>query len=279
MEQFNLAVIGAGSGNVVVSDDRNLGGVALIESGAFGGTCLNRGCIPTKMFVYTADLATDVLEAPTFGVAATIDKVDWPAIRDRIMGRVDESSSAHRDELVASPDLAVFEGRARFTGPHQLSIDGATSIEAEQIVIATGGRPSVPPVVTASGVPFHTSDTIMRLDDLPASMVILGGGYVAVEFAHVFSSLGVGVHVVEMASSLLSALDSEISKRFTALAAARWDVHLDATVSEVVGDADGIEFDPGRRPPGGWRAPAGGDRSPAEHRRSRSGASGGLGPS
>jgi mycothione reductase len=240
VQRFALAVIGSGSGTVVIPDDVSGGGVALIEAGAFGGTCLNRGCIPTKMFVYTADLAMQVRRASQFGLEATLEGVDWPAIRDRIISRVDETSLAGRKEEVESPDVTVFEGHARFADRHELVINDNTRIEAEQIVIATGGRPSIPPVVTDSGVEFHTSDTVMRLDTLPASMVILGGGYIAVELAHVFSSLGVEIGIVEMASSLLATLDAEISKRFTAQASARWDVHLDATVTEVVADQHGV---------------------------------------
>ncbi len=88
MEQFALAVIGSGSGNVVIPHDRSGGKVALIEAGAFGGTCLNRGCIPTKMLVYTADVAMQVRRASEFGLAATLEEVDWTAIRDRVMTRV-----------------------------------------------------------------------------------------------------------------------------------------------------------------------------------------------
>jgi mycothione reductase len=241
VEKFTLAVIGSGSGNVVVPDD--VGGgvrVALIESGAFGGTCINRGCIPTKMFVYTADLAMQIRGATQFGLAATLERVDWPAIRDRIIARIDETSLAGRKERVESTNCTVFEGRARFAGPRELVINDNTRIETEQIVIATGGRPAIPPVVENAGIEFHTSDTIMHLDALPASMVILGGGCIAAELAHVFSSFGVDIHIVETAATLMEALDAELSKRFTELNAKRWDVHLDATVTDVRADEDGV---------------------------------------
>jgi mycothione reductase len=241
VEKFALAVIGSGSGNVVVPDDVGVPGkVALIESGAFGGTCINRGCIPTKMFAYTADLAMQVRKASQFGLAATLERVDWPAIRDRIITRVDETSLAGRKERADSPDCTVFEGHARFAGPHELVINDDTCIEAEQIVIATGGRPAIPAVVENAGIEFHTSDTILRLDALPASMVILGGGCVAVEMAHIFSSFGVDIHIVERAATLMEALDAEVSKRFTDQNAKRWDVHLDATVTDVRTDEDGV---------------------------------------
>jgi mycothione reductase len=192
------------------------------------------------MFVYTADLAMQVRGASQFGLAATLEGVDWPAIRDRIITRVDETSHAGRKERAESTNCTVFDGRARFAGPHELVINDNTRIEAEQIVIATGGHPAIPPVVENAGVEFHTSDTILRLDTLPASMVILGGGYIAVELAHVFSSFGVDIHIVERAATLIEALDAEISQRFTERSAKRWDVHLDATVTDVRADEDGV---------------------------------------
>ena len=242
MQRFALAVIGSGSGNVVIPDAMSESEVALIESGSFGGTCVNRGCIPSKMFVYTADLAMLVREASQFGLSAPLEGVDWPSIRDRVFSRVDETSRNGLRGRTESANVTVYEGRARFVSPRQLVIDDGTLIEAQQIVIATGGRPSLPQVVLDSGVEFQTSDTIMRLESLPASMVILGGGCVAVEMAHLFSSLGVEIHVVESAATLLTKLDADISRRFTAAASARWDVHLDATVADITSDGGRVEM-------------------------------------
>ena len=240
MEQFTLAVIGTGSGNVVIPREFAGRGVALIEGRDFGGTCINRGCIPSKMFVYTADVASQVRQASQFGISASLQSVDWPAIRDRIITQTETAAAKGRKGRAESSSVDLIDGWARFESPHELVIDGETRIAAEQIVIATGGRPSVPPVVTASGVDFHTSDSVMRLDELPSSLVILGGGYVAVEMAHIFSSFGVEVHVIEMASTLMAAADAEISERFTAEVAERWDLHLDATVASVLEEDGGV---------------------------------------
>ena len=145
MDQFALAVIGSGSGNAVIPEHIDGYKVALIEANAFGGTCINRGCIPTKMFVYTADVAMQIRRSEAFGLTATLEAVDWLPIRDRIIARVEETSLAGHKERVASKDVTVFEGHARFAGRNELVINNETRIKAEQIVIATGGRPSIPP--------------------------------------------------------------------------------------------------------------------------------------
>jgi mycothione reductase len=239
MEHFDLVVIGSGSGNVVVPEgsDRR---VALIEAATFRGTCVNRGCIPTKMFAYTAELAMQVRRGSQFGLRARLDGVDWPAIRDRVAARITDRSRSGRDGRVDSPAVRLFEARARFVGPHDLHVDDDVHIYADQIVIATGGRPSIPAVVDDSGVDFHTSDSVLWLDALPQSMVILGGGYVAVELAHIFSSFGVEIHLVEASDTLLVALDAEIAARFTELALSRWDLHTNASVTTVTQGTQGV---------------------------------------
>ena len=233
MERFALAVIGSGSGNVLIPEYRDGRKAALIEMGSFGGTCVNRGCIPSKMFVHTADIAMQIRRASRFGIEASIESIDWPAIRNRIVDRIKETSENGRLGREESDHVTLFEGKAEFAGPHELAIDDDVHIEADQIVIATGGRPSVPEVVASSGIDFYTSDTVMWLDELPTSMMILGGGYVAAEFAHIFSSLGVQIHIVTEGSALLETLDAEISRRFTSAAADRWHVHLNASVVRV----------------------------------------------
>jgi len=224
---------------VVVPKDGGAGPVAIIESGPFGGTCINRGCIPSKILVYTADVAAGVRAAPGFGIGAAVTEVDWPAIRDRTFARVDKTAARGRRGRAESDWVTLFQGRARFAGPHELVIDGDTRITADRIVLATGARPVVPPAIAEAGVGFHTSDTIMRIDDLPARMVIAGGGYVAAEFAHVFSALGVDVRLVTRGPRLLGSFDPAICDRFTELARQRWDVHLSATITGVRRDGDG----------------------------------------
>jgi mycothione reductase len=229
---FDLVIIGTGSGNSILdkrfADQR----VALVEKGVFGGTCLNVGCIPTKMFVHPADLAAMPAAGARLGVDATLDGVRWPEIRDRIFGRIDPIAAGgrqYRREHQDNANVTVYEGIARFTGPRQLDIDGET-ITADQIVLASGGRPLVPDVPGLEDVGYHTSDTIMRLDALPRRLTIIGSGFVSAEFAHVFSSFGVEVTVIARSGALLRHEDGDISARFTSLAQQKWDVRLERKV-------------------------------------------------
>jgi mycothione reductase len=239
VEHFSLAIIGSGSGNVLVPDDDAQGPVALIEAGAFGGTCLNRGCIPSKILVHTADVAVQARAASDFGIDSRVTGVDWPSIRDRTFSKIDRVSASGRSARAESGHVTLFEGRARFAGPRELVIDDTTRITADSVVVATGSRPTIPPVIADAGVEFWTSDNIMRIDELPASMVIVGGGSVAAEFAHIFSGLGVEIHLVNKAGALLDSLDTDVSERFTALARQHWDIHLSAKVTAVHGRAGG----------------------------------------
>ena len=247
MAHFDLAIIGTGSGNSLVTPAFDGKSVAIIESGTFGGTCLNVGCIPTKMYVYAADVANTITHAARYGIDATLDGVRWPDIRDRVFGRIDPISADGKDYRANGPNTTAFLGHATFTGPRRLRIDAGDDagdeITADQIVIAAGARATVPIAVSASGVAFHTSDTVMRLDELPKALIILGSGFIAAEFAHVFSALGSRVTVVARSNALLRRLDTEISQRFTALAQQQWDVRLNTALSKVSGDDSEVRLD------------------------------------
>ena len=171
-----------------------------------------------------------VERAGHLGIDAAVDKVRWTDVRDRIFGRIDPISMAGRDYRTSRcPHLTFYEGYARFTGPRRLMVDlpgGPVELTADRIVVAAGSRPTVPPVVAESGAPFHTSDTVMRIDALPEHVVILGSGYIAAEFAHVLSALGSAVSAVGRSAPTLRGQDETVRERFTELARGRWDVHL-----------------------------------------------------
>ena len=226
---YDLAIIGAGSGNMIAGKEFADLSVATIEERLFGGTCLNVGCIPTKMFVHPADLARGLGHLRDLGVAARLDGVDWPAIRDRIFSRIDPMPVEALEWRKSLPHHTVYDTHARFTGVRTLAVadpGGGPDLEvsADQVVVAAGSRVHIPDIPGLADVAYETSDTIMRLDALPERMVILGGGIVAAEFAHIFSAFGTHVVQVVRGDRLLRGQDHAISDRFLELAARQWDV-------------------------------------------------------
>ncbi len=235
---YDLAVIGTGSGNSIVDGRFADWRVAILEDNLFGGTCLNVGCIPTKMFVFPADLARHAERAPRLGVDTTFAGARWPEIRDRVFGRVDPMAESGRDYRVGLPNVEVYECHATFLDDHTLAVPGSDGgadeqITADQVVIAAGSRTDVADIPGLDEVAFHTSDTVMRLEELPRRMAIIGGGYVAAEFAHVFSALGTAVIQIERGSRLLRAQDESVSESFAAHAASQWEVRLDTVTTKV----------------------------------------------
>lgn len=231
---YDLAIIGSGSGNSIVDERFTDRRVALLEKGVFGGTCLNVGCIPTKMFVYPAELALSAVRGERLGVDSRLDGVDWPAMRDRIFGRIDPiSASGRRYRAEDNAHVTLFDGHARFVGDRTIDTGTGETITADQVVVATGSRPHLPEIEGLDTVSVHTSDTVMRLDTLPERILIVGGGVVAAEFAHVFGAFGSEVTVVNRSPGLLLAEDDEISTAFTRAAQDRWDVRLVTEVSRL----------------------------------------------
>jgi mycothione reductase len=240
-DNYDLVIIGAGSGNTLPADQFAGWRIAIVEADRFGGTCLNRGCIPSKMLVYTADVARTVRGAGRFGIGAEWTGADWPSIRDRVFGRLDplpDKAVAHR----RANGIDVLAGEARFLAPKVLQV-GRDEIRADRFVLATGSRPRIPDIPGLDKIPYRTSDDIMRLDTLPRSMAVLGGGYIAGEMSHVFGSLGTAVTIVERGQYLLSRHDVDIRERFTEDYRERFDLQLDSAVERVSAAGAGVSLD------------------------------------
>ncbi|WP_422749715.1 mycothione reductase [Mycobacterium sp. WMMD1722] len=248
MTHFDIAIIGTGSGNTIL-DERYLDKrVAICEEGTFGGTCLNVGCIPTKMFVYAAGVTQNVRDAAQYGIDAHVDGVRWGDIVSRVFGRIDPLATGGEHYRRSSPDVEVFASHTRFTGTlpdggYALRTDDGDEFTATQVVLAAGSRATVPPAIRDCGVAYHTSDTIMRLADLPDHIIIAGGGYVAAEFAHIFSSLGSRVTIVIRGTTLLAHTDDTICERFTDIAGKKWEIRSRRNILGGSSDSDGVTLE------------------------------------
>jgi len=244
VRHFDLCVIGSGSGNSIIDSAMDGWSVALVEGGTFGGTCLNVGCIPTKMYVYPADLASSPAQAKALGVDLDLVDVRWPDIRDRIFGRIDHISEAGRDWRASGKNVTLFEQQAHFVGDHELVLEARDgrpeqTITADRFVIAAGSRPVIPPIAGLDTVSYETSSTIMRIPAPPRSLVIVGGGYIGAELAHVFASFGTRVTIVARTPTMLPRSDRQVAERFTQLLGHKVEIHTGTTVKRVWPGASG----------------------------------------
>ncbi|NDK30757.1 mycothione reductase [Nesterenkonia haasae] len=244
MAAHDLAIIGSGSGNSLITPHWDQKRVALADqgipaTGAFGGTCLNVGCIPTKMYVRPSALARAPEEAARLGVEMTTERADWPAIRDRIFSRIDAISAAGRDYRDRLENVDLITERVTLTSPRSFRSDSGVEVTAEQMVIAAGSRPVLPDVPGVDLPQVHTSDTIMRVDALPERILIIGGGYIACEFAGIFTGLGSEVIQINRSLGLMNQLDQEIAAAYSAQAEANWSVLYQRTLARITEAADG----------------------------------------
>ncbi|WP_022873152.1 mycothione reductase [Nesterenkonia alba] len=240
----DLAIIGSGSGNSLITpfwDDKKvvLADKGIDATGAFGGTCLNVGCIPTKMFVRPAHLARLPEEAARVGVNAQTLGADWAGIRDRIFARVDAISSGGRQYREELAHVELLSEKVTLTGTHSFRTASGQQVTAEQLVIAAGSRPAVPEVPGIGLEQVHTSETIMRLEEFPQRLLIIGGGYIACEFAGIFSGLGSEVTQLNRSQGLMNQLDAEIADAYSAQAEQNWTVRYQRTLAGVVERSEG----------------------------------------
>lgn len=238
-QHYDLIIIGAGSGNSVIGPEMDGWRIAMIERGLFGGTCLNRGCIPSKMLIYPADLAEHAKDSSRYGIQTEFLGADWPAIVHRVFGRIDPIAEGGRQYRHSLPNVDVYEHSAHFLGERELEV-GGVRITGDRVVIAAGARSFIPDVPGIDDVPFHTSDSILRIAQQPKHLIILGGGFIATEVGHVFQALGSKVTIINRGHWLLQAEDQDVSRRFTQIAGERFDLALGTHVERVYRTDTGV---------------------------------------
>jgi len=234
LKSYDVIVIGSGAG-AIISEEAAAQGLktALIDKGPLiGGTCLNWGCIPSKMLIYTADRIVEIEEGKKLGIEAEIKNVDFKSIMERMRKSRRESQVHIREGIKQSKNLDFYEGEGYFVGDYLLEVNGE-KLKGERIFIASGSRPFIPPIKGSENVDYLTNESVLELKEKPDSLIIIGGGYIAVEFGHFFAAMGTEVAILEMADRLVLSEGPEISGLLGNELGKRMGVHTNALVEEV----------------------------------------------
>jgi mycothione reductase len=238
MQEFDFLVIGSGSGLDVANVAANQGqSVAIVEKGPLGGTCLNRGCIPSKLLLYHADVLETIERADEFGIDATVEDVAFADIVREVNEEVQADSDGIRRGLRSSSQHDLFDGEARFVDDRTIEVSGGSDdgarLRAETILIAAGTRPAIPDIDGIHDVEYLTSTGALQLETPPDHLVIVGGGYIAAELGHFFGTFGSEVTIVGRRPRLLPEADEEVAEAFTETYADRFTVHTGHTATAV----------------------------------------------
>ena len=224
MEQFDIMVVGSGSGMLVAAAAVDQGfKVALVEQGKMGGTCINVGCVPSKMLIYPADVLVTVKDADKLGVHATVDSVDFNNIMTRMRTLVNHDSDSQAASVAATPNLTWFKEKGEFVSDYTMQV-GAQIITARVIFIVSGAKTAIPPVKGIENVGYLTSDTVLELQAPPKSIIIVGGGYIGMEYGHFFSAIGIKTTIIQRPLRLLPEEEPEISDLLKSEVAKRMEI-------------------------------------------------------
>jgi dihydrolipoamide dehydrogenase len=212
VKEYDVIVVGSGAGMNVAAEIHARGmSVAVVEHGPMGGTCLNRGCIPTKILTYVADLIVQTRHANELNVTAKVESVDFPALMKRMRSEVDGDSEMQGNSVDAAEGLDWYKDTGEFVGDYTLKV-GDEKIKAKNIFIVSGLRPYIPTIKGIENIGYLDSKTALDLTVQPKSMIIIGGGYIATEFGHFFDAVGVEVTIVGRNPYLVKNEDHDVSE-------------------------------------------------------------------
>lgn len=241
MKKYDLIVIGSGAAEAVTAEAAEHGlKVAEVEKGALGGTCLNRGCIPSKMLIHRADVAETIKNAAKFGIKVKGYEIDFPSIVKEVTEYVDGDSKSIENSFKGSKNPILYHVEGEFTGKKTVRV-GNEMITADKILIAAGARPIIPNIPGLEGSGYMTSEEALRLTRQPKVMTIIGGGYIAAELAHFYGSLGTKINIIHRHDALVNREDGEIAQRLTDIFKQKYNIYTGYEPAKV--SKKGAEFE------------------------------------
>lgn len=259
MRKFDLIVVGGGTGLDIANTAAQQGyRVALIEKNMLGGTCLNRGCIPSKLLIHSANILQTIENAGTFGISVKSLSIDFEKVIGRVNKITDDESNKIKNGLLQVDNPLLYSEECHFVSEKEIAFtsrgekgrsnknptnkngkyDIKESIKADKILIAIGTVPKIPKIDGLAGSEFITSDEAIRLKEQPRTITFIGGGYIACELAHFFGSLGTKINIIQRNNRLIPNEDEEISEKFTQIFSKKYNVYLGSnteSISKVLG--------------------------------------------
>ncbi len=233
MDRFDVLVVGTGSGMIVASTAVDNGfKVAVVDKGPMGGTCINVGCVPSKMLVYPSYVIAAFNEAMALGVHGAVASVDFQNIMNRMHTLVNHDSGQQAQAVRGTPDLKWFNEQGEFVSDYTMRV-GNEEIRAEMVFIVSGAKVGIPRFKGIETVSYLTSDTVLQLEAQPKSIIIIGAGYVGSEYAHFFSGIGTKTTLVQRNQRLVSDEEPEISELLKRELARKMEIHTNTEVVEV----------------------------------------------
>ena len=239
MKEYDVVVVGSGSG-MLIADEASSNGlkVAVVDRGPLGGTCLNLGCIPSKTLVFVADRVAEIEEAGKLGIEAEVRSVDFAAIMERMRSSREEAQGHIRHGIHELEGLDFYEGEGHFVADYTIEVNGE-QVKGGKVFIASGSRPLIPPIKGVDSVDYLTNESALELAEKPESLIIIGGGYVAVEFGHFFAAVGTRVTILEMLDRIAQSEEPEVAELLQQGLQRRMNVQTSTQVEEIRKDKGG----------------------------------------
>ncbi len=240
MKEYYAIIIGTGSAMNFAGalKSRSEGKIAVIDKDEPGGICLTRGCIPSKLLIYPAELVRSIERAAQFGIEIEIKKIDFRWIMERMRTSISKEISQIQEELSNDLKIDYYREVAEFVAPYTIKV-GNEIITSKMIFLCTGSKPAIPPIKGLNDAGYHTSDSVLKMIRLPESIAILGGGFIAAEYAHFFSAMGSRVTVIGRNPRILPAEEPEVSALAEREMSKRMDILTNHEAIEVQTNSDG----------------------------------------